>query len=436
MSINLPHNIAAERCVIGSTLANNKLTIDLIENLTSEDFFDELNQKIIRAIFNNRLQNKSIDPIILHEELKTEDCYLKANGLEFLEQLKTKFAKEKIDEYIDITKRHSESRLRIKLYAENQLALLDSKPDASEIISKNDLELVKLRSKNSKFKLKKISEIVDNPLKKAYQNASSDKKFTGIRTYFDIDMLNLGIQDTDEFVIAAESSIGKTALLLSIIANIIRFEPEKVIVLWSLEMSEEQIQNRLMAILAYVNPLNIISGVLTKEEWIRLNLARKMLLNSNLYINEQGGIKPSDIYTDIQRLLMMGIKPDLAAIDYINLMKSDYRMETKNLEVASIANSIKNNAKEFHIPFIVLSQLSRPQGTTSRKPDVHRLRDSGVILEACDTLCLIDRPEVYDNRPENFGKAQAIIAKNRNGPIGEIDLAYIKQYTRFLGVQK
>jgi len=801
VSNSLPHDLNAERVLIASCLNQNKEHInEIITEITEDDFFGSVNKKIIKIVYSLYSDSSTIDNILINNRLQKEDDYLKAGGIDHLDSIKNKFYKTHIEDFIKLIKDLSIKRTRIKILAESQLALLDGKEDADEIVARNDAKLFLLNSQDKKNGLQKACEIVDIGLKQSYLHHLSGKQYTGIRTYWsDFDNFTSGFQPTDQVIIAASSSSGKalangepvltidgwkpvetltledqiigsdgkpykllgifpqgikniylvtlsdgssvkvsgdhlwftqdkkerslkirgsvkttiqvsktlktvqqkpgnshsipyvrpiefskkqlkihpylmgallgngcfrkstihihnperdiieklsqylpkndyiektnypsgkakcltflirnkkfgqssditkalidynlsnklsyekeipncylmssiedrllllqglldtdgyvasrtkgkykfspiefsttsykmaeqvkflvqslggrcvigkrmgsykkhgkiiytrenyrvgisflneiipvsseknitkylkdknlkrdryiqsiekiedgectciaidspdhlfvtkdfilthnTSIATSIICNLLRYEPEKVSVIFTLEMSKEQILNRIYADLAGVNSVNIRNGWMAIPEWVRVNHAKRIVAASNLHIDETPAIQPIAMYAKLQKLMITGIKPDLVIADYVQLMTPDSKQGNRNLEVASIANTTKTYAKELKAPFIMLSQLSRPQnGGGNRRPDVNQLRDSGVLLEACDILGLLYRDEMTQKTDDNVGKATLILGKNRNGPSGDdVNLCFIKPFTRFLGIAK
>lgn len=445
MDIKQPHSTSAEGGIIGAILNNNSLIVQCIENINKDDFYNPHTRLILSTIYKRFLDRKSVNEVTIDHDIAFEGTlkenktayeeYLKAGGIDYLSSLRSTFKDTKIDDFIEIVKEDSVSRLKIKLYSESQLALLERRKDSSSILAKNDNELFLLNSgKNNNKGVRSAKSIINLPLKTAHKNMKSGLKYTGFRTYLDIDNVTLGISNTDLVAIGAESSTGKTGFSTTIVANNIRYDPKKAILIFTLEMSNEQILNRLYADLAHVNSLHIRGGNLSPQEWIRLSYAKRLIESANIYIDDTNAISPMYMYSQIQKLLIQGIELDAIIVDYIQLCKSDYKQETRNLEVAYIANTFKNMAKELKIPIITLSQLNK--GKDGNKPDVNRIRDSNVLLEAADTLMLLYREERDKPTDTNKGKAEVIIGKNRNGPIGTVNLGFIPQYTKFVNIEQ
>jgi replicative DNA helicase len=257
---------------------------------------------------------------------------------------------------------------------------------------------------------------------------------TGLATGFrDLDLMTSGLQKTDLIIVAARPSMGKTAFCLTLAQNAAIYE-NAVVAVFSLEMSKEQLVMRMLSSEAHVDAHRFRSGFLTTDEWGKLGHAIETLSDARIFIDDTPGISVLEMRAKARRLAIEQKKLDLIIVDYMQLMSggAGRRIESRQQEVAQISRELKALAKEMGVPVVALSQLSRAtESRTDHKPQLSDLRESGSIEQDADLVTFIFREEQYKPTDENYGKAELIVAKQRNGPTGTVHLAFIKQYTRF-----
>ena len=275
-----------------------------------------------------------------------------------------------------------------------------------------------------------IGDVAQRRLEQIEQMAGRPEMITGVPTGFtDFDQMTSGLQRQDLIIIAARPSMGKTALAL----NMAQYAAKNghTIGIFSLEMSAEQLVSRLLCSEARVDAHRLRTGYLNREEWARLADALRRLTETQIYIDDTAGVGVLEMRAKTRRLKAeRGL--DMLIIDYLQLMSGRGRIESRQQEVSQISRDLKGLAKELDIPVIALSQLSRaPEQRSEHKPQLSDLRESGAIEQDADVVCFIFREEVYNQTEENQGKGELIVAKQRNGPTGTVEIAFLKQFTRF-----
>ena len=283
---------------------------------------------------------------------------------------------------------------------------------------------------NRSYKVSDYSdEVLDGVLKVSELNGAYSGIPSGIKT---LDNMLSGFQKSDLVIVGARPGVGKSSLITTIVQNLRTIKPDEVVVIFSLEMSRSQLIQRMLSGLGMIPLLKIRSGNLSLQEWARLLYAKSLLAKCNIYIEDRSAITIEHVYEVLSDIKSKTGRVDLVFIDYLQLMRTQFKHINKVSEVTELSGSCKMAAKEFNIPFIVLSQLSRgSQQRTNKRPQDSDLRESGAIEQDADVIMFLYRPHKDEPTPDNEYLAEIIVSKHRNGPTGTINVAYMKEFTRF-----
>jgi len=427
-----PNSVESEIVVLGTVILNNKKLWEVVDRLSPDDFYLKAHSLVYRAILKLSDDRKDITPQLIIDVLKKEGQHETVGGLTFVVGLTRGVSpKTSLKHYLDLIKEKSVERQKIKLSEKYKASLLSG--DVEEA-AKTEQELYNLSNAATPEEFITPSELSISSLRQIHKVSKNPSRITGLETGIErFDMMTSGLQPEDLIIIAARPSMGKSALCMTIAQNAAVHNDASVAV-FSLEMSAKSLYNRMLAAEARVDSNKIRSGYLSMEEWARVIAATDILKSAKIHMDSQGGISPMQMRAKLNKLMMKGVNLDLIIVDYIQLMSgSGSRFESRQQEVSQISRELKAIAKEMKLPLVALSQLSRAPETrkNDHRPQLSDLRDSGAIEQDADIVGFIFREEQYTKTPENEGMAELIIAKQRNGPTGTVNLAFIKELTRF-----
>jgi replicative DNA helicase len=427
----LPSNVEAERSILGAVLLDNSVCNQAIELLKRDDFFLESHRRIFDKMIVLSERVSSIDLITLGDELRRAGEFEQIGGATYIASLIDGVPRtDNIEHYARIVKK--KSMLRKLITASNQIIAraFDEEDDADIIIDQAEQAIFQIAEDKIRQGFQYIGTVAQRRLEQIEQMADRPEMITGVPTGFvDFDHLTSGLQRQDLIIIAARPSMGKTALALNMAQYAAR--NGSVVGIFSLEMSAEQLASRLLCSEARVDAHRLRTGFLNREEWARLGDALRRLCETKVYIDDTPGAGVLEMRAKARRLKAEhGL--DLLVVDYLQLMSGRGRIESRQQEVSQISRDLKTLAKELDIPVLALSQLSRaPETRSEHKPQLSDLRESGAIEQDADVVCFIFREEVYNETDENRGRAELLIAKQRNGPTGKVELAFLNSFTRF-----
>ena len=432
----LPCNLDAERFVLGAILLDDTYYIQTASVLEAEDFALEKHRRIFGRMAEIAARGERIDRVTVANELMKHSQLESVDGLSYLVSLDDGLPQVfRLDSYLQIVK--DKSTLRRIIFTSQKLIdrCLIGQEEPDQILAGAEETLLKLGEARATDAMLTPRDIIENY--KGGLNAFLDpsKRIKGIATGFlKFDEMTGGLRGSELFILAARPSMGKTALALNI-AQHVATNPEdpRTVALFSLEMSAESLLTRMMCAQARVDQQKFRAGYLNKVERDMLQDAAMQLAEAPLFIDDSPGCSLMDIHAKLRRLKTEhGL--GLVVIDYLQLMSSKGRAENRNQEVSAISRGLKLLAMELDVPFMVLSQLSRAPETRpgDHKPMMSDLRESGSIEQDADIIGFIYREEVYKPEQENLrGLADLIVAKQRNGPTGNVKLIFLNQYTRF-----
>ncbi len=429
----LPSNEDSERAILGAILLDNTLITQAVEQLKPGDFYSPLNRRIFAAMITLFEASKSIDPILIGEEIKKEGSLEAIGGVSTITNLTYGLPHfTDLTGYIDVVRDKSMMRNLIRTCNQITSEALEEEDDARNILDHAEQMIFALAERRAAEGFSHIQPVAEKVLAKVEEYSRRESHaLTGLATGFrELDEMTSGLQPSDLIIIAARPSMGKTALCLTIAQNA-AIDEKAVVGFFSLEMSKEQLVMRMMASEAKVDAARFRRGILSRDEWERLARAIGTLADARLFIDDTPGISVLEMRAKARRLAAEQKKLDLIVVDYLQLMGGG-RAESRQQEVSQISRELKGLAKELNVPVIALSQLSRaPEARNPPKPMMSDLRESGSIEQDADVVAFIYREDYYKPSDENAGMAELLISKQRNGPTGTIKLAFLKEFTRF-----
>ena len=432
-----PHSIEAEQSVLGALLLDKEAINTAVEHLKSDDFYKEANREIYEAVLVLNNRNEPVDLITLSEELKRRDTLESIGGITYLANLSSSIATTANTKYYcDIVE--EKSILRRLIGSSNEIMGLayDNSESVNAIIEKAEKNIFDITQGAHRKGFFPINEVLLTSFAQIEERAANKGQLTGITTgYADLDLKLSGLQKSDLVLLAARPSMGKTALGVNIATNASLKDNAKV-ALFSLEMSKEQLVQRIISSTAHVDLQKIISGNLVDDEWIQIVNAMAPLSKMDIYIDDTAGISMMEMKAKCRRLkIEKGL--DMIVVDYLQLMQMDGRAENRQQEISAISRGLKGLAKEMECPVLAISQLSRaPELRSDHRPILSDLRESGAIEQDADVVMFLYRDEYYDKESEKKSIAELIIAKHRNGPTGQIELVFKQEYTKFLNMER
>ncbi len=433
----MPHSIEAEQSVVGSMIMDQEAIIAAADILVADDFYQKQYGILFKAMVDINTEGKPVDLITLQDRLKLMDVPPEVSSLEFVRDLVSAVpTSANVKYYANIVKEKAILRNVIKVNEDITNTCYLGKESSDAILEETEKQLFKLLQSRGAEELTPIKFVVMEAVNKIEQAAKQSGSVTGVPTGFtDLDYRTAGLQPSDMILIAARPSMGKTAFALNI-ASYVACKKHLTTAIFSLEMSKVQLMNRLLAMESGVSAQSLRTGSLTDGEWEKLVEGASILGDSGLVIDDTPGISISDLRSKCRKIkLEKGL--GLIIIDYIQLMTSSGKSESRQQEISEISRSLKALARELNVPVIALSQLSRAvEQRPDHRPMLSDLRESGAIEQDADVAMFIYRDEYYNKDTEKPGVAEIIIAKQRNGPTGTVELAWIGERTRFANLAK
>jgi replicative DNA helicase len=436
----LPSSEESERAILGAILLDNGLITQAVEFLKPEDFYSPLHRRIFGAMMSLFDASQAIDPILIGEELKKDGSVESIGGVAAITNLTYGLPHfTDVKDYIRVVKEKSTMRSLIRACNQITSEALEEEEPAQIVLDRAEQAIFNLAEQKEREGFVHFQPVAERVFEKIQEFAKRDSHaLTGLATGFrDLDIITSGLQPSDLIIIAARPSMGKTALVLNI-AQRAAVNEKAVVAIFSLEMSKEQLAMRMLSAQASIDARMLRTGSLSTKDWTRLAEGIGVLADTHLHIDDTPGISVLEMRAKLRRLVVENKKLDLVIIDYLQLMGGGMgRNENRQQEVSKISRDLKSLAKEFNVPVIALSQLSRaPEARNPPKPMMSDLRESGSIEQDADVVAFIYRADYYskdvDSIPEEEKNiAELIIAKQRNGPTDTIKLVFLKQFTRF-----
>ena len=427
-----PHSVESEQSILGSILLDKDAIITVTETIKPDDFYKEAHKIIYECMIKLNNNNEPIDLITLTEELKKQGHLNDVGGISYITSLSTIVpTTSNVKYYADIVKEKSVLRKLIK--TSNDIINLgyDGSTKIEDVLEKAEKSIFDISQEKASDDFKSINLVLMDTydmIEKLYTNKSD---VTGITTGFkDLNKKINGLQRTDLILLAARPAMGKTAFSLNLVQNA-ALKGDASVAVFSLEMSKEQLVQRMLASQSHVDLKKLKTGTLDENDWPRIIDAMAVLSSANIYIDDTPGIRISELRSKCRKLkIEKGL--DLIMIDYLQLMEGEGNNESRQQEISKISRSLKIIAKEMNCPVVALSQLSRaPEQRADHRPILSDLRESGAIEQDADIVMFLYRDEYYhaDSDRKNIG--EVIIAKNRHGETGSVELVWMGEVQKF-----
>ena len=428
----LPHNLEAERSILGAILIRNDAFNVAAELIDADDFFRDAHRRVFDKMVDLNERGQAIDLVTLRDELSRSGDLDPVGGPAYISSLADGVPRStNVEHYARIVKERATLRNLIAAANRIEAEAYAAREDASLILDRAEQEIFSIAEGRIHSGFVPLGELAEAGFSTIERLQSVQSAVTGVPTGFaDIDEMTAGLQPADLVIVAARPSMGKTAFALNIGAHV-GTNSKRTVGVFSLEMSKEQLFMRMLTSAAQIDSHRFRTGLLTESDYGRLSDAMSVLSDARVYIDDTPSIGVLEMRAKSRRLQAEhGL--DLLIIDYLQLMQGRGRFENRNQEIASISRSLKALAKEIDVPVVALSQLSRaPESRGDRRPQLSDLRESGALEQDADVVMFIFREDMYDETPENANVAEIIIGKQRNGPTGMVKLAFLKQQTRF-----
>ncbi len=433
----LPHSVEAEQSVIGSMLMDRDAIMAASEIITGEDFYQHQYGVLFEAMVELYNEGKPVDLVTLQDRLREKEVPPEISSMEFVRELLNVVpTSANVRSYANIVQDKAMLRKLIKATEEiaNTCYLANEKTE--DIMEETEKKIFDLVQKRATGDFVPIKQVVLNALDRIEAASKNKGSVTGIPTGFiDLDYKTSGFQPSDLILIAARPSMGKTAFVLNI-AQHMAFKCNQTVAIFSLEMSKEQLVNRLFSLESKVDSQSLRTGSLSDEDWGKLIEGAGVIGRSNLIIDDTPGISIGELRSKCRKYKLehnLGI----IIIDYLQLMTGSKKTDSRQQEISDISRSLKEVARELNVPVVALSQLSRAvEQRPDHRPMLSDLRESGAIEQDADVVMFIYRDDYYNHDTDKKGIAEIIIAKQRNGPIGTVELVWLPDYTKFANMKK
>jgi replicative DNA helicase len=432
----LPHNLEAERSVLGAILLHNDAFNLAAEIIDSGDFFRDAHRRIFDKMVKLVERGDAIDLVTLKEELGRSGEIDEVGGPAYIASLVDGVPRStNVEHYARII--HEKATLRSLIFSANKIVATayEGEEDADVILDEAERSIFAIADAKVRDGFVSVRQLAQSSLETIEKLHARKELITGVPTGFtDLDEMTSGLQPSDLIIVAARPSMGKTSLVLNI-AQHVGTKTDRTVGLFSLEMSKEQLFLRLLTAEARIDAHRLRGGFLGERDWGRLSQAIGTLSETKIFIDDSPSIGVLEMRAKCRRLASEhGLH--LVIVDYIQLMQGRGRFENRTLELAAISRSMKGLAKELNVPIVVLSQLSRaPEARADHRPQLSDLRESGALEQDADVVVFIYRQDQYSDKnapaTEAEGVAELIIGKQRNGPTGVVKLAFIREFTRF-----
>ena len=428
----LPHNLQAEQRVLGCMLIDKTSIAQATEVLRGDDFYRESHKIIFNAIVELYSKDIPVDMVTLIEHLQSTDKLQAVGGMTYIGELSSSVESTiNLNSYVKIVEEKAILRRLIKASADIMEECYTKQDDVPKVLDSAEKRIFDIAEKRTNSDFEPISVVLERGFEQIEKMFNQKGETTGVPTGFpELDAQTSGLQPGDMILVAARPSMGKTTFAMNI-AQYAAIREGKSVVIFSLEMSKEQLANKILCAEANIDMLKLRTGNLEDSDWERIERASGPIAASKIFIDDTPGVSIMEMRSKCRRLkIEHGI--DLIVIDYLQLMTGSSHSESRQQEVSEISRSIKALAKEMHCPIIALSQLSRaPEQRADHRPMLSDLRESGSIEQDADLVMFLYRDEYYNKESEEKNVAECIIAKQRNGPVGTVKLAWLGQYSKF-----
>ena len=429
----MPYSPVSEQAVLGAILGDPRCVADIIDKLRPEDFYIQKNREIFETIHTMFSYSRTIDPVTVLEALKQNGYDKDGQAWDYFLQLMDNTPPGyNVDEYIGFIKDKALLR-QIAGTAGELLSMVQGGTDSGQtVLDAAEQRIYAIRQGRTSRGLTPIADVIVSVYDRLAELAASDRSITGLETGLrDLDRALSGLNNSDLILLAARPGMGKTSMALNILLNAGK-KSGKQVAFFSLEMNKEQLALRLISSECFVDNKKLTTGKLTDQDWENVAAAAEALSRSTILIDEDSNITVADILAKCRRVENLG----LIIIDYLQLMNSPKRIDNRVQEVSEITRSLKIMAKDLNVPVLCLSQLSRAnESRQDKRPMLSDLRESGAIEQDADIVLFLYREGYYNRDSENPNLAECIIAKNRHGETGKIDLQWTPEFTTFTDME-
>ncbi len=432
----LPFSLVAEQSLLGAILVDPEAINDVTELITPSDFYLNEHTQIFTAMQELFLINKGIDAATLIDMLVTKGIYSKSGGDDYIRSLYQSVTNSlNIKDYALIVRNKSRLRQLISICSDISDKAYSEEGSTEDLVDYASAQIFDIAQGRDTKSFRRIQDVLQNVYAELHTVAEEGEGARGTKTGFsDLDNILAGMGNSDLIIVGARPGMGKTSFCLNIATNVAK-KTKKSVCIFSLEMSAEQLVTRILSSEALIDSHNLRTGKLDPKQWEDLAEAASNLSASNILIDDTAGITVSGMKGKLRRVQNLG----LVVIDYLQLMQDDRHSDNRTQEIGAISRNLKLMAKELNVPIICCSQLSREtEKRNDKRPMIADLRESGSIEQDADTILFLYRNEYYDaeKRSEDANTAEVIIAKNRHGSQGTVEVGWIGRYTKFFSQEK
>ena len=432
-----PNDILAEQAVLGAMLVDKDAIIASIESLKPDDFYREDNKEIYACMLELYGIGKNIDMITLKDQLTLRGTLEKVGGISYIATLVDNVpAVSNIESYVKIVEEKSVIRNLIKTAREIIENGYSGTEDVDTLVEQAEKKIFDVVQERNSRGYSSIKEVLINVFDEIEELCKSGKKISGLESGFiDLDAKTSGLNNSALIIVAARPAMGKSAFVLNI-ANFVARHQKTPVMIFNLEMSKEEVTKRILCAEGEVDSSKVKNAKLDSEDWLKLGEASGRLSDTPIYIDDTPGVTSSELRAKCRKAKLEK-NIGLIIIDYLQLMESKSKSSSRQQEVSEISRSLKILAKELNVPVIALSQLSRAaEARTDHRPMLSDLRESGSIEQDADIVMFLHREDYYDENTERKNIAEVIVAKNRSGSTGTVELAWIPEYTKFANLYR
>lgn len=427
-----PHSIEAEQAVLGVLMSDPETIYLIVDMLKPEDFYRQAHRDIYQTIIELAEKSKPIDMLTVIEALRQNNKLEEIGGVTYIASLSTAApTASNIEFYASLIVEKGIVRSLIGAASQIVHKSYHGGQEVDELLDEAEKSIFEIGEKKHKDGFSHVKDILLDTFDQVEKLSQHKGDVTGVPTFTDLDRLLSGLQPSDLIICAARPAMGKTSFCMNI-AQKVACKHDITVAIYSLEMSKEQLVQRLWASEAMVDQHKLRSGNLLDEDWKRLIEAAEGIADAPIYIDDTPSISVMEVRAKARRLKSeAGL--GLVIIDYLQLMRGSRRTENRQQEISEISRSLKALARELNVPVLALSQLSRAvEQTPDKRPNLSHLRESGALEQDSDVVMFIHRPEYFDPETEKKGIAEIILAKHRHGPTGTVELAFLPEFTKFV----
>ncbi|UOQ95489.1 replicative DNA helicase [Halobacillus shinanisalinarum] len=433
-----PHNIEAEQAVLGAVFLEPEAMSTAAEYLLPEDFYRASHQRIFEVMLTLSDRGEPIDLVTVTTALSNNKVLEEVGGVSYLSDIANSVpTAANISYYTKIVSEKSTLRGLIRTATNIVTSGFAEEENIEDVLNSAEKDILEVSNRTNSGAFKSIKDVLIDVYDNIEMLHNSDGNVTGIPTgYRDLDQITSGFQRNDLIIVAARPSMGKTAFALNIAQNV-AVHTEENVAIFSLEMGADQLVSRMLCAEGNIDAQRLRTGRMESDDWNKLTMAMGSLSNAGIYIDDTPGVRVSEIRSKCRRLKQEhGL--GMILIDYLQLIQgSANSKENRQQEVSEISRSLKGLARELNVPLIALSQLSRGvESRQDKRPMMSDLRESGSIEQDADIVGFLYRDDYYDQESENQNIIEIIISKQRNGPVGNVELAFVKEYNKFVDLDR